>query len=364
VHNFLGTLPPVNLPAPKTDFSDPSEYFGFLQGVFQGAADLAGGALDRFYRIGGKLVRLSFAGPALIPKITPAWEHVSAPSGKPASLTLKLWDTASTGVKMPPPPWETQYWNPKGEIPEFCTEDIFTAFMHGHDALNVLNLKSHVGFFWVRNSEHIPYYETSSPLRQLMHVWSRSIGLQMVHGAAVGFKTGGVLLTGKGGLGKSTTALQCLMSGFDFVGEDYILLENHSSPVAHTLYSSAKLNADSLSRFPELAPLIHNKKRRPEEKALALLWPSFSAKMVSSLPIKAILVPFVTNQASTYCEPISTVECLKALAPSTLAQLPGADPRTFFGLSALAKKLPAYRLYLGNELRKIPQCISDLLLTL
>jgi len=49
---------------------------------------------------------------------------------------------------------------------------------------------------------------------------TRVRGLIPLHGACVGRGSRGVILMGASGTGKSTVALQCLLSGFDFVSED------------------------------------------------------------------------------------------------------------------------------------------------
>jgi len=49
---------------------------------------------------------------------------------------------------------------------------------------------------------------------------TRVRGLIPLHGACVGNSSRGVILMGASGSGKSTVALQCLLSGFDFVSED------------------------------------------------------------------------------------------------------------------------------------------------
>ena len=51
--------------------------------------------------------------------------------------------------------------------------------------------------------------------------------LQYVHAGAVGNKNGGILLVGKGGSGKSSTALACLKS--DFTKYHIAITKNWSS---------------------------------------------------------------------------------------------------------------------------------------
>ena len=84
--------------------------------------------------------------------------------------------------------------------------------------------------------------------------------VQLVHSGAVGIGGQGVLLTGIGGSGQSTTCLLCLEAGLDFAGDDYTAFElvGGSSARVHSLYSSAKVDPVTLGRFPRLRQLVSN----------------------------------------------------------------------------------------------------------
>jgi hypothetical protein len=193
-----------------------------------------------------------------------------------------------------------------------------------------------------------------------LHGWLSRRGLQYIHAAAVGTEAGGALLVGKGGSGKSTTALTCLDSDLTYVSDDYCLLSTTPEPRAYSLYSSAKLKPDN-TRLPHLLPLVHNRDRAPDEKPFVLLQQHFPEKLVSSLPIKVILVPQVTGQVDTAVRPVSAAIALLALAPSTIFQLPGATSAKFKEMAALVKTVPCYTLALGTDLAQIPQVIAQTL---
>ena len=93
-----------------------------------------------------------------------------------------------------------------------------------------------------RKHGNLPYWETAAPFRILFHWWSQSFGGQISHAAAVGRDGKGVLLAGRGGSGKSTTAICCVDAGMEYVGDDYVLLTRTPTPTAHSLYNSAKIH--------------------------------------------------------------------------------------------------------------------------
>src|SRR5262245_28667317 len=68
---------------------------------FEEAALLAGGAIEQQFLIGGQIVRLRFAGDALVHSLTRALAHLRTESTATAALTLDIWDSGSTGRPLP-----------------------------------------------------------------------------------------------------------------------------------------------------------------------------------------------------------------------------------------------------------------------
>jgi hypothetical protein len=329
--------------------------------TFQLAEQAVGGSVDRFYTIGGYAIRLRFAGPALVPSLTPALEHLSASSTSEAALTVCLWDSVSTGVSMPPPPWSEADYLPRGEVRGYSSEQIQTGFNLGSGILNVLNSGENVALWWINDASHTPYYESASPLRAILHTWMRRHGRQIVHGASVGTPEGGVLVVGKGGSGKSTLALACLPSKLLYLGDDNVLLSEGSTTFAHSLYNSAKLAYDHLHRLPHVRPVVRASGRVYEQKALMFLHEHYPEKMATDFPVRAILVPQITGVTETTFSPVSAAMALKAIAPSTIFQLSGAGATEFQTIVRIIRRVPCYRVGLGTDLRQVPVLIAGLL---
>ena len=89
----------------------------------------------------------------------------------------------------------------------------------------------------------------------------------MLHAAAVGTADGGVLIVGRGGVGKSTTALACLAAGMKYVADDYLVVQLDPEPRAFQLYGTAKLEASQLRHFPELQNFVSKSRFCGKRKA-------------------------------------------------------------------------------------------------
>ncbi|MFO1429881.1 MAG: serine kinase [Candidatus Competibacteraceae bacterium] len=350
---------------------DQLAFFETLSLGFARAGSLTG-VLEQDYRIAGCKLRLCFAGPALIPAIVPALAHLECPvSGKP-DLTIEIFDSKSTGAPLPFPAarfvdllrlrwWE--YLDNRREIKGLNGERIRSVFHLGPDILSLLDTHRDRAVYWVEDGAMIPYYEKGYPLSFLLNWWLARRGRYFVHAAAIGLQEGGILLTGKGGSGKSTTTLACVESELGICGDDYTAIEP-ARAVAHSLYNTVKLKSlRDVERFPALKGCVSNLDRVGEgengEKAMIFLHEHHPHKLLEQMPVRAILVPRIADSPETRIVPASAALAFKALAPSTLFQLPGNAHKAFRALVEMVRRIPAYEIALGSDIPRIPAIIRQ-----
>jgi GT2 family glycosyltransferase len=323
------------------------------------SASAATGVVERSYLVAGYSVRLRFAGPALVEPMTRALAH-HEPSATPPDLTIHLGDSFSTAVDLPArlgvQGTET---NPAGWIHR--GKRLRARFQPDYQSLHMLETSRDVALFWTGDARCIRFWEKGAPLLLIFHWWMASHGRQLVHAAALGNETGGVLLVGKGGAGKSTTALACLQSDLSYAGDDYHLIALEPVPFAFNLYNSAKVEAARLPDFEQLRGAVANPGDLPEEKALVFLNECLPEKISPGFPIRAVLVPRVTGRRETSVEPASPAAALAALAPSTLFQLRERDADSLAVMAELLRRVPSYTLELGTDLSQIAAVILELL---
>jgi hypothetical protein len=215
-----------------------------------------------------------------------------------------------------------------------------------------------VGLLWVRDFNQFEWWEDSRPLIDILHWWLRRKGFFFVHAAAVGTDSGAALIVGDGGAGKSTTALGCLANGLYYSGDDFCLIGKADVPCVYGMYSSAKIQ--TIDSFPEFEPSLHKRMRVEGEKEMLFLYPQFESQIAARMPLSAILIPQITNQAHTRVTPSSHHAAFKAHLPST-TWLRGYDMHDLYGVFAIAKGVPAYTLELGSDRHQTVAVISELL---
>lgn len=325
------------------------------------AAEAGTGVVVQHLELAGTRIELRFAGKQMIPHFLPALSHLLVePDGDP-HLTIHIWDSASTGVEMNPPPCPWDSFTDRGDIWGMNSRRIKSAFHWIEFSVNLLDLEAGVGMYWVNSDEALPYWAKASPLRTLLHWWMEHNGAQLLHAAAVGTPGGAVLITGKGGVGKSTTALACLNAGMQYIADDYLVVQLDPRPRVHSLYCTAKLDPDQVDRFPRLEPHVTHSGLEEDEKAVIQLNPDFSGQIALSLPLSALATPVFTGEPETSFGPVDLTGLERAAAFTTMSQLPHVGPNTQRFIRRMTAEVPGITLQLGTDLQALPGRISDLL---
>jgi hypothetical protein len=330
----------------------------FFASVRDGFGQAVGRAepIAHHLRLAGTSIRLRFAGPALGRTVMPALAHaVTAPTAAP-DLDVCLWDSASTGVSLAAPRGHADL-SGRGNIWGFESRRYKSAYQWGEGSISVMDRDSNLAFYWAPTGEHLPPWVMGSPIRGILHWWMEKNGLQLVHAAVVGYGGRGALIPGRGGSGKSSTAVACLAHGMQFVGDDYVALALDPEPRAYCLYGTAKLHPHSLEAFPELARSCRAETGPGFDKIILFPEGRYREQFASSLPLACVLKPVVTGGPETSLGPASAIDIERALAAETLAHLPHAGPHTLAALERAVWALPRASLFLGADRARVAEAV-------
>jgi hypothetical protein len=350
--------------APRSG-AEAEEYFALLrQGFSAAAVDERG--FDVL--IAGRRLRVLFGSGVLAETLRGPLERlVVTPAGAGGSpdATVCVWDSASTGVPIAPFPWRADDVEADGRVAGFDGGRFRCLYRDdgaGFHAVSMFDTTTGVGYFWFADHERIHWYERAEPLRVAVHWAVAREGRFLAHASAVGTERGAVVLTGRGGAGKTTTTLASVGAGLRFVGDNYVLLalEDTGGVSAHGLYGTAKLWPQTLSRLPDLEAYVATRDVAPEEKLIVDVIRYRPESIVPELPVRAVVVPEVVGHGLTALARCSPVDALLALAPATVFQLPRSET-ALAGMAELVRRVPTYRLQLGAEVMDGPRALRSLL---
>lgn len=338
---------------------NPDLFFNEAREASRRALEKNGSAAERRFRIAGLPIQLQFAGGAMQEFVLPAFRHLpeEAPSVEPA-LSVTVWDGASADLPMPFP---AEVWNDCtawGEMKSLRGTHVHASRLMDVGVYSAANLRTQQAVYWTNASALVPDYARAAPLRSILHHWMRSRGRIFLHGAAVADRGECVLLIGKGGSGKSTTALLCAYAGWQYLGDDYCLASLADGPRMHSLYASAKLTADQSARFPRWQKTGNALQDTQSGKTILFLDADSGVSLIPQGNLRAIVMPVITGSPRTEIVPESPLAMWKALAPSTVLQLPGANQEDLTLMKSLVESVPGFRLNLGIDFEDIPGIIG------
>src|SRR5690242_14182737 len=119
-----------------------AEYQNFYHDLFQAfqQAIYHTDPINKYYAIGDNNFLLQFAGSKLVPLLSPALTHLTIVETDQLKFRIYLWDSDSTGIKIPAPPWNNEDYLARGEIRNGADNNIQIYFNLASGILNVIDL--------------------------------------------------------------------------------------------------------------------------------------------------------------------------------------------------------------------------------
>lgn len=146
--------------------------------------------------------------------------------------------------------------------------------------------------------------------------WALQTDLLVLHSAAVGIGGNGVLIGARGGRGKSTLAVACLLQGLDFTSDDYVLLNQKGPLTAMPLYRTVGLNPDSAAILKPALPVL----KRDPQRGGKLLLDASGERICEELPIRGIVFPKIGPHDKPEIIPVAPGQALTQMVHSSLVQ--------------------------------------------
>jgi hypothetical protein len=313
--------------------TDTRDHLEELDRAADRAAAAAGGYLDRYFRVAGHVARIRFAGAALIDALTMSLRHVEvAPASEPA-LTIRAWDSASTGTALPEAVREL---DPAREhLLRHRFGDAGESFVEaGEGSVSALDVERSAAHFWAEAAGG----QRVTALSPILAAWLPPRGVVLAAAAAVGRPAGCVLIVGGTGSGKSTAAAACLARGLGYLGDDSSLIGPGEPPTIFSLNDTLQVQ-DGRGKST-----VH-----------------ISEGLLLEAPLRAIAIVHITGDRESRIGQATPAAALAAMAPGSILQLPAPRPLAFRRLAAIARSVPCHRLEAGTDPSLLADTVAGLL---
>lgn len=315
------------------------------------------GGTERYYHIGPVSLCVRHIGDTLINTITPAIRHAMVNRLNTIHGIVYTLDASALKLQKPPETWPFATDTYEGHQRIHWDQESGLALNsdESRGIWQLFNLKTGQGLYWVTNEQTLPSWELGSPLRIFLHWLAMRHGYQLIHAAGLEWNGCGVLLTGRGGSGKSTTTAAAVNAGWRTIGDDFVLLTDDSRPTACCIYDTIKLTRQSLNRISVMAGKVVNIPVSADDKARVHIADNYKYQLVNEIPVNMLFVLQITNTMQTSIMPVSKAAMMNALAPTTMFMLKMGMKESFTRMSTLVNRIPCYVIKMGSN----PQEVID-----
>lgn len=337
---------------------------GALHSRFVAALARHPGSLrEERYVFAGRPVRLRVVGAEMAMRTHRAFAHLRCTGDlRSPALRIDLWDETETAIPGLPEAFTSDL-----ERNWLACDGVLTASLDGRyvgfryrEAVTILDRVEQRMIGCRRHGARLSGGDYSKPLLMMLSIWYHDRGVQVLHTGLMAHSGLGVLVPGESGSGKSTTTVSGVEQGLEFLGDDFVGLERSANGgfLGHSLFSTACIVRDNLSRFPELRQQVVDDASQAEDKPILFLSEIFPDRIRTTVPIRAVVLLRI-RQERTRVRPARRAEALHHIAASTLHTVvprPGRDALEMIG--ALVETVPAWWLELGSDLCDIPAAFA------
>ena len=198
----------------------------------------------------------------------------------------------------------------------------------------------------------------SGPLIDTM----KAEGRFYLHAAALSHNGIGYLISGDGGSGKTTSALNLVRSGFDYVSDDSLIVDNREGFIrVSPWYHDFHVESDTCRRYAELWHFADISLGEGEKHSIDISR-YFKGRPKKWIEPSVILFPRISAQKNSMLSPLKSMEMFSRLLKQIFL---GSDPvvaeRQLEIIKMLAQTTCGYELISGEDLLEDPEKLSSLI---
>ena len=311
---------------------------------------------DKFISIGESNIRIVLPEAGISSFFFRPFVHLRKDAGDETSLSILCFKAGSDYLKSIQQILPGYTDGKNRDVPFFTRRGITMSVGRESNTVSLLNKNKGIAFFLFDDINNLPYFESGSLFKNILQWWFENRDSSMIHSASIAFDGMALLIAGRGGSGKSSTALSCIMNGMEYLGDDYVVVNGEKKFSVSSVYNSIKLTSDSLKKFSGINKNVINPSFTKNEKGVAFLSEIKKFAMVRSASLKGVILPEISGFDHSSFSRISSSECFRSLAPSTIFQHIGRRNNISKFIAQLTKHLPCYKLKTGRD----PELISEI----
>ena len=239
-------------------------------------------------------------------------------------------------------------------------KDSYIWFDRNNGLIFGYNDKTNTHYYGVENLEPEEFIKQGHIFIQFLFDMLKAENTAVIHGALVGLNDNGILLCAGGGMGKSTLSVCAMLDGFDYVSDDYLILEKTEEGLfARPIYSIVTLSPRMYSElYYDLDSKFVSNNARKNKYVLNIskYYERFSRKY----PVKLIMYPNISDCKTPSVEACDKGKCVVQLVQSTIQQMQNRhDVETVKKLTNFVKDFDSYQINLSDDIWANEKCLKE-----
>ncbi len=224
-----------------------------------------------------------------------------------------------------------------------CTAEIINAF----------DDKNNIYYYGVKNLHPEEFIKQGHIFVQIFNKITKTPNSHLVHGAVVGLNNKGILICARGQRGKSTLAVLSMMQGFEYVADDYLILEKENDELySYPIYSIITLSPRMYNElYDDLKGKFVSNNARRDKYVIDIK--AYHDTFRNKYPIKACIFPQIVDDEKPSIVLCKKGQAITQLIHSTINQMDdNQDIKSVQKLISFTKNFKFYQINLCSDIRK------------
>ena len=218
-------------------------------------------------------------------------------------------------------------------------------------------------YYGVKNLEPEEFIKEGHIFVQIFNKILKTPNTNLVHGAVVGLDNNGILFCARGQRGKSTLAVLAMLRGFEYVSDDYLVLEKIGEELfTYPIYSIITLSPRMYNElYYELDGKFVSNNARKDKYVINI--EKYHHTFKTRYPIKVCMFPEITGDEKPsvrLCTKEEKGRAITHLIHSTINQMQDRhDIKTIQKLISMVKNLDFYKINLSFDIGENVECLRE-----
>lgn len=226
--------------------------------------------------------------------------------------------------------------------------------------ISAFDLENNIYYYGVKDLRPEEFIKHGHIFVQIFNKIVKTSNSALVHGAVVGLDNKGILFCARGQRGKSTLAVLSMMQGFDYVSDDYLILEKEGDDLySYPIYSIITLSPRMYNElYDDLKGKFVSNNARRDKYVINI--DDYHGSFRDKYPIKICMFPQIVSDEKPSIVPCKKGQAIVQLVHSTINQLEDTyDIKTIRKLISFVKDFDFYQINLCADVVANVECLRQ-----